>query len=262
MNHLLTIAGSDCSGGAGIQADMKTFAAHGAYGMSVITSIVAENTNRVISSWDVAKESICDQIDAVFEDIRVDGVKVGMIPDEGAVKAVADKIRQYRPLRPVVDPVMAATAGYDLMKKSALKALIAEVLPLAFLLTPNIPEAEAMTGIKIKDAETMKAAAVALRKMGAENVLVKGGHLKGEAKDLLFDGKSFCSFSSRRIQTQNTHGTGCSFSAAITANLAEGKTLPEAVRLAKEYITGAIRYSFPVGAGRGPVHHFYRVWRY
>ncbi len=261
MNNLLTIAGSDCSGGAGIQADLKTFAAHGAYGMSVIVSVVAENTSRVISVWDMEADNIRDQMDAVFEDIRVDGVKVGMLSNSGAMHAVAEKLRQYGAPRPVIDPVMAATGGYALMREEARYTLIHEIIPLAFLLTPNIPEAEEICGMKINDTGAMRDAAAAICEMGAENVLIKGGHLCGDAADILFDGKKFHSFISGRIETQNTHGTGCTFSSAITANLADGKALTEAVRLAKRYITGAIGHALPIGKGRGPTNHFYRLWR-
>lgn len=261
MKNLLTIAGSDCSGGAGIQADLKTFAAHGAYGMSVVVSVVAENTSRVISIQDIGADIIRDQLDAVFEDIQVDGVKVGMLSNIDVMKAVAEKLRQYRPPRPVIDPVMVAKGGCALMQKDALQTLINEIIPLACVLTPNIPEAEAITGLKIADLKDMKKAAVMIHKMGAEKVLVKGGHLRGDAEDILFDGGSFHSFAGKRIPTKNTHGTGCTFSSAIAANLAEGMEVTEAVRLAKEYITGAIEHALPIGRGHGPTHHFYKFYQ-
>ena len=262
MKHLLTIAGSDCSAGAGIQADLKTFAAHGAYGMSVITAVVAENTSRVLSAWNMSAECIGEQIDAVFEDIRVDGVKLGMLPDGNTVKAVAAKMQQYHAKRPVIDPVLAATDGYALMRKNGLNTMIEELIPLAFLLTPNILEAEIITGMKIRNKNAMEKAAAVIHKMGAKNVLIKGGHSSGDAEDILFDGEDFYSFCSRRIETENTHGTGCTLSAAITANLANGKNVRQAVRLAKEYITGAIEHAYAVGKGHGPTHHFYKLWRY
>lgn len=261
MNHLLTIAGSDCSGGAGIQADLKTFAAHGAYGMSVIVSVVAENTNRLISVRDMEADTVRDQMDAVFEDIRVDGVKVGMLPNNAVMHAVAEKLRQYRAPETVIDPVMATTGGCVLMREEARDTLISEMLPLAYLLTPNILEAENICGFKIKDIAAMRRAAAAICEMGAENVLIKGGHLRGDAVDILFDGRRHHAYASGRIDTKHTHGTGCTLSSAITANIAEGKELTEAVRLAKEYITGAIAHAFPIGKGSGPTHHFYRLWR-
>ncbi len=261
MKNLLTIAGPDCSGGAGIQADLKTFAAHGAYGMSVIVSVVAENTNRVISIQNIDPGIIRDQLDAVFEDIRVDGVKVGMLSNAGAMKAVAERLRRYGPPHPVVDPVMTAKGGCALMRKDALDTLIGEIIPLSFVLTPNIPEAEAITGMKIGGIEEMKKAAAAIYQMGAKNVLIKGGHLSGEAEDILFDGKRFHAYRSRRIQTQNTHGTGCTLSSAITANLANGTEVAQAVCSAKTYITTAIEHALPIGKGHGPTNHFYELYK-
>lgn len=260
MKNLLTIAGSDCSGGAGVQADLKTFAAHGTYGMSVIVSVVAENTKRVISMQDVAPDLIRDQLDAVFEDIRVDGVKVGMLSNAKAMSAVAEKLRKYDPPHPVVDPVMVAKGGCALMQAEALDALIQEILPLAFVLTPNIPEAETITGIRITDVQDMKKAATRIHKLGTRNVLVKGGHLNGDAEDILFNGERFFSFRNVRIPTKNTHGTGCTLSSAIAANLANGLALVDAVSAAKEYITGAIAHALPIGTGHGPTHHFYKLY--
>ena len=257
MKNLLTIAGSDCSGGAGIQADLKTFSAHGTYGMSVITSVVAENTSRVISVHDVDADVVKDQINAIFEDIRVDGVKVGMLSNAGIMKVVAAKLIEYQAPRPVVDPVMVAKGGEVLMDGRALKTLIHELIPAAFLLTPNVPEAEAITGMRISTVEDMRDAARIIYKMGARNVLIKGGHLEGDAEDVLFDGKEFLYFHAKRIHTKNTHGTGCTYSSAIAANLAKEMEIGEAVGAAKAYITAAIQYAFPVGKGHGPVNHFF-----
>jgi hydroxymethylpyrimidine/phosphomethylpyrimidine kinase len=257
MKNLLTIAGSDCSGGAGIQADLKTFSAHGVYGMSVIASVVAENTSCVISVQDIDPDIVRDQIDAIFEDIPVDGVKVGMLSNDRIMRIVAAKLIQYRAPKPVIDPVMVAKGGEALMDRYALKALIHELIPVAFLLTPNIPEAEIIAGIRIFTEAEMKAAAQIIYEMGARNVLIKGGHMEGDAEDLLFDGKEFLHFHSRRIDTKNTHGTGCTFSSAIAANLAKGMELAEAVGAAKAYITAAIEHAFSVGKGHGPVNHFY-----
>jgi len=259
MKNLLTIAGSDCSGGAGIQADLKTFSAHGTYGMSVIVSVVAENTSGVISIRDIDPEMIRDQMDAVFQDIRVDGVKVGMLSGAEIIRAVALKLRQYCPPKPVIDPVMVAKGGCPLMQDSALDTLILEMIPLAFLLTPNIPEAETITGKKITTVEDMREAARIIQGMGAQNVLIKGGHLTGAAEDILFDGKEFAHYCSPRIATKNTHGTGCTFSSAIAANLSNGMEIGEAVRAAKDYITMAIEHALPIGKGNGPVNHFYQM---
>lgn len=261
MQNLLTIAGSDCSGGAGIQADLKTFAAHGTYGMSVIVSVVAENTSRVISIRDMEPQIIKDQIDAVFEDIRVDGVKVGMLSNTGTMLAVAGKLRQYRPSNIVIDPVMIAKGGSALMREDALETLRREIIPLAYLLTPNIPEAETITGKEITGTEDMRKAAVFIHRMGAKSALIKGGHLSGDAQDILFDGERFHVYTNTRIQTKHTHGTGCTFSSAIAANLAKGMNITDAVREAKAYITMAIEHALPIGKGHGPTHHFYRLYK-
>lgn len=261
IKNVLTIAGSDCSGGAGIQADLKTFSAHGVYGMSVIVSVVAENTCRVISIEDVAPGIIADQIDAVFEDIPVDGVKIGMLSNKEQMKTVAGKLLQYRPRGVVFDPVMVAKGGCALMQPEALETLKKEMLPRAFLITPNIPEAEALTGRKIETEEEMKRAAVLLSEMGPGNVLIKGGHLLGDAVDILYDGRDFHTFVMERIPTKNTHGTGCTLSSAIAANLANGMGTVEAVKAAKEYVTTAIRHALPIGKGHGPTNHFYTLYQ-
>ena len=263
MKHALTIAGSDCSGGAGIQADLKTFSAHGVYGMSVIVSVVAENTCRVLSIQDITPAMIESQMDAVFEDIRVDAVKVGMLSGEGQMRAVAGKLLQYAPANVVIDPVMLAKGGCALMRPEALETMKQEILPLSFLLTPNIPEAEAIAGFAIENEEGMKRAARVIHALGAKNVLVKGGHSIGggseDAVDVLFDGRDFTCFSAKRIDTTNTHGTGCTLSSAVAANLANGLELREAVRAAKEYLTGAIAHALPIGHGHGPTNHFYAM---
>lgn len=260
MKTALTIAGSDCSGGAGIQADLKTFSANGVFGMSVIVSVVAENTSRVISVEDISSEMIKNQIDAVFEDIEVDAVKVGMLSSKICMKAVAEKLRQYKPKYTVIDPVMVAKGGHALMKPEALKALKSEIIPLAYVFTPNIPEAEAITGMTIECDSDMREAAEKIYSLGAKNVLIKGGHLSGDAIDLLYDGKSFFTFTAERINTKNTHGTGCTFSSAITANLANGLILNKAIEKAKAYITTSIKHSLPIGKGHGPTNHFYELY--
>lgn len=258
---VLSIAGSDCSGGAGIEADLKTFAAHGVYGMSVIVSVVAENTSRVIGTQDVAPEMIEKQIDAVYEDIGTDAVKVGMLSQSACMSAVARKLRQYNPKNVVIDPVMVAKNGCLLMQPDSMGTLIQEILPLADLLTPNIPEAETITGISIGSAADMEHAARQIVSLGAKSVLVKGGHAKGDALDILFDGEKFYRFSARRIDTKNTHGTGCTYSSSIASNLALGYHLEEAVKRAKDYVTMAIRHSLPIGKGCGPTNHFYNLYR-
>lgn len=260
MKTALTIAGSDCSGGAGIQADIKTMSAHGVFAMSVIVSVVAENTSRVISVEDISPQIIKDQIDAVFEDIVVDAVKVGMLSSPECMDAVAEKLSQYKPKYTVVDPVMVAKGGHALMKPQALSTLKSKIIPLSFVLTPNIPEAEAITGINIECLDDMKRSAEVIYNMGAKNVMIKGGHLSGDAVDLLFDGKEFQTFTTQRINTKNTHGTGCTFSSAIAANLANGLPLYTAVSKAKEYVTTAIKHSLEIGKGHGPTNHFYELY--
>lgn len=262
MKNCLTIAGSDCSGGAGIQADLKTFSALGCFGMSVIVSVVAENTQRVISIHDVSADVIKDQIDAVFQDVRVDAVKVGMLSGIDTMTAVAEKLEEYKP-KAVIDPVMIAKGGMALMAEDALDTLKSRIIPLSFLLTPNVPEAETITGIKIQNIEDMKKAAVEIFKMGAENVLIKGGHMEGDAADILYDGKEFHTFVQERINTKNTHGTGCTISSAITACLANGMNIAEAVKSAKAFVTEAIRYAdnLEVGKGHGPTNHFWEFYK-
>lgn len=260
MKTALTIAGSDCSGGAGIQADIKTMSALGVFGMSVIVSVVAENTSRVISIEDVSPKVIADQIDAVFEDIEVDAVKVGMLSTPECMKAVAQKLNQYKPRHVVIDPVMYAKNGCPLMQESSIDTLIQTVIPLATLLTPNIPEAEKIAGMKIETIEQMKQAAQEIASMGAGAVLVKGGHYMGDAQDVLYDGKEFYTFVQKRIDTKNTHGTGCTLSSAIASYLALGEDLKGAVEKAKAYVTGAIENALELGKGCGPTHHFFRFY--
>ncbi|MCM1136874.1 MAG: bifunctional hydroxymethylpyrimidine kinase/phosphomethylpyrimidine kinase [Clostridium sp.] len=261
MKKALSIAGSDCSGGAGIQADLKTFAAHGIFGMSAITAVVAENTSRVIDIQNVTPDMVEKQIDAVFEDIGADAVKIGMLPTPEIMEAVAGKIRKYKAYPVVVDPVMYAKGGCPLMRSAAIEALIDIVLPIADVLTPNIPEAEKIACMDIRQVEDMEKAARKIYEMGCRAVVVKGGHARGSALDVLFDGKEIFYFNADRINTKNTHGTGCTFSSAIASQMAKGKQLPEAVRLAKVYVTEAVEHSLPIGKGNGPTHHFYRLYQ-
>lgn len=260
MKKVLSIAGSDCSGGAGIQADLKTFSAHGVFGMSVIASVVAENTFRVIEFQNLRPDIIEKQIDAVFEDIPPDAVKIGMLSCREGMLAVAEKLREWKPTNVVIDPVMYAKNGCALMDPTSIDTLIAEVLPLADVVTPNIPEAEKIAGLSIQSQNDMKRAARIIRDMGCRAVLVKGGHSEGDATDILFDGSSFFSFTAPRINTKNTHGTGCTYSSAIASNLALGMPVNQAVEHAKRYVTTAIEHALELGHGNGPTHHFYDLY--
>lgn len=261
MKTVVSIAGSDCSGGAGVQADIKTFAAHGVFGMSVIVSVVAENTSRVIDIQDVTPDMVGKQIDAIFEDIAVDAVKIGMLSTMDCMAAVEEKLCLYRPPHIVVDPVMYAKNGCPLMDPSAVDTLIARILPHAELVTPNIPEAERIAGMEIQSISDMEEAARRIHAMGPRAVIVKGGHAVGDATDVLFDGKDFHYYKAERINTKNTHGTGCTFSSAIAASLALGLSLEQATAQAKTYVTSAIAHALPIGKGNGPTHHFYELYR-
>ena len=261
MKTCLSIAGSDPSGGAGIQADIKTFSAHGCFGMSVITAVVAENTQRVISILNVDTQIIKDQIDAIFEDIDVHAVKVGMLANTEIMCTIREKLDEYMPVNIVIDPVMVAKGGQALMEREALCILKNKIIPYATILTPNIPEAEAITDIKIESIEDMKKAACVIFQMGAKNVLIKGGHLKDDPVDILYDGEKYFSYENKRINTKNTHGTGCTLSSAIAANLANGKSVETAVKNAKDYVTNAIKYNCEIGKGHGPTNHFYKWFK-
>lgn len=260
MKHVLTIAGSDTCGGAGIQADIKTFSAQGTYGMSVITAVTVQNTQGVFGCQDIDPDIIAAQIDAIFDDIEVSGVKIGMVSQIKTIHTIADKLEQYKPQNIVVDPVMISKSGFDLMQPDAKEVLIQRLVPLAHVITPNLPEAEDITGLSIHNLEEMEAAARVIYKMGAKNVLIKGGHLDDSATDLLFDGEKVTLFHGERIPTKNTHGTGCTLSSCIAANLAKGKPMEEAVRVSKEYIALAIEHSLEIGKGVGPTNHFYELY--
>lgn len=256
----LTIAGSDSGGGAGIQADIKTFTAFRVFGMSAITSITAQNTESVLGIYNLPPEFVKLQIDAVLADIGADAAKTGMLSNEGIISAVAEKIKEYRIEKLVVDPVMKAKSGDRLLKNESKMALIQELLPLALILTPNIPEAEELSEIEISSIADMREAAKRIKSLGPSYVLLKGGHIEraSESIDILYDGEDFYTFSSPRIETKNTHGTGCTYSAAICAGLAIGLGVMEAIREAKGYVTEAIRGSFNLGKGHGPLNHFWR----
>ncbi|MDD2402089.1 MAG: bifunctional hydroxymethylpyrimidine kinase/phosphomethylpyrimidine kinase [Clostridia bacterium] len=261
MKKVLTIAGSDSSGGAGIQADIKTFSAHGVFGMSVITAVTAQNTQGVFAVQDITKEVIQKQIQAIFEDIEVDAVKIGMVSQIDSIKIIAEELSKYHAEKIVLDPVMISKSGYNLLQPEAKLALIEKLLPIATVITPNIHEAQAITNIEIKNVDDMKKAAHLLYDMGPQNVLVKGGHLESDAVDVLFDGKEIKYFRSKRINTPNTHGTGCTLSSAIASNLALGFAMAESVKRAKDYITMAIEHSLSIGKGVGPTNHFYQLYK-
>ncbi len=253
--RVLTIAGSDSGGGAGIQADLKTITVCGGFGMSVVTALTAQNTLGVHGIHDVPPAFVAAQFDAVATDIGIDAAKTGMLSTSEILGVVAEKIRQYAIEKLVVDPVMVAKGGTMLIREEAIRTLIAELVPLAFVVTPNIPEAEAMSGIRIADLSGMKRAARIIREMGAKHVVVKGGHLSGDATDMLYDGREFTALASPRIATTDTHGTGCTYSAAIATFLGRGMDVPGAVREAKRYITEAIRKAWRLGGGHGPTNH-------
>lgn len=260
MRTALTIAGSDSGGGAGIQADLKAFSALGVFGMSVITAITAQNTMEVRGVQNIDIKMIQAQIEAVFDDIEVGAVKIGMLSSSEVVEIVANTLKGYRPNFIVLDPVMISKGGHHLLQEEAILALKKTMIPMATMITPNIPEAEVLTGKKISTNEEMKEACLAIHALGVKTVLLKGGHLEGDPNDLFYDGKNFQWFPEKRIQTKNTHGTGCTLASAITANLAKGHTLLEAVQLAKQYITMAISHSLTIGNGHGPVHHFHEFY--
>jgi hydroxymethylpyrimidine/phosphomethylpyrimidine kinase len=257
MKTALTIAGSDSGGGAGIQADLKTFAAHGVYGTSAVTAITAQNTLGVTAWEAVTSDLVTAQIEAVASDFGVDAVKTGMLANAAIVEAVAAAIASLDLPRVVVDPVMVAKGGAKLLDDEAIEAVKAELLPRAFVVTPNSLEASALAGMQVRTVDEARAAAERIAALGAAAVIVKGGHLPhGDAIDLFFDGREFVELRAPRIETRHTHGTGCTFSSAIAANLALGRPLGDAVARAKAYLTDAIRQAPGLGAGHGPLGHF------
>jgi hydroxymethylpyrimidine/phosphomethylpyrimidine kinase len=261
LKNVLSIAGSDSSGGAGIQADIKTMSALGVYAMAAITAVTAQNTRGVCKIAEMSGTVVAAQINAVFDDIRVDAVKVGMVFSAEITDAIRDALLRVGARNIVVDPVMVSKSGARLLRPDAemsLRGLIA----LADIVTPNIPEAEMLSGIAVNDEPGMREAARRIAALGAKNVLVKGGHLGGEeAADLLYHGGHFTRFSEKRIDTANTHGTGCTLSSAIASALAQGDGVEDAVRSAKTYITRAIAAAYAVGHGHGPVGHFAELYR-
>jgi hydroxymethylpyrimidine/phosphomethylpyrimidine kinase len=263
MYRALTIAGSDSGGGAGIQADLKTFAALGVYGMSALTAITAQNTVGVQGVFELPADFVGLQIDSVVTDIGVDAVKTGMLANAEIIAMVATKVREHNLPNLVVDPVMVAKSGDPLLREDAYQALVRELIPLAKVLTPNLHEARVLTGLEIGGLEQMREAARAIHELGAQNVVVKGGHLPGsdESVDILYDGHDFIEFTAPRVETRNTHGTGCTFASAIAAELAKGKSVTEAVRAAKEFITMALQHSLTLGRGHGPTNHFAALYQ-
>ena len=255
MKTALTIAGSDCSGGAGIQADLKTMTMNGVYAMSAITALTAQNTTGVRAIQESTPEFLKQQIDAVFEDICPDAVKIGMVASSELIRVIADRLRYYEAKNVVVDPVMVATSGSALMKNDAVQTLIEELLPVSTLVTPNIPEAQALSGLTIETKEDMMTAAKQVGDSYHCAVLLKGGHSINDANDLLYADGELVWFEGKRIDNPNTHGTGCTLSSAIASNLAKGFTLTESIQRAKDYISGALSAMLDLGYGSGPMNH-------
>lgn len=260
MKKVLTIAGSDSGGGAGIQADLKTFAARGVYGTSAITAITAQNTMGVQGIFELPADFVALQIASVMEDIGADVWKIGMIANVDIIRVVADCARRYKIERLVLDPVMVAKGGDPLLRKDARDALIQELIPLAYVITPNLPEAQVLSNLPTSGIMDMQSAARAIHKMGAKYVVIKGGHLTDTdmAVDILYNGTTFTEFSEPFINSLNTHGTGCTFASAIAAELAKGSNVEQAVKIAKTYVTAAIQeaVNLNIGKGHGPLNHF------
>ena len=257
----MTIAGSDSGGGAGIQADLKTFSALGVFGTSTLTAITAQNTVGVTAVHEIPTDVIAAQIDAVITDIGADAVKTGMLSSSAIVATVADSVRRHSITNLVVDPVMVAKSGDRLLREEAIATICNELIPLAKVVTPNIPEAEDLTGQTIGSDDDARRAAEAIINMGAKSVVIKGGHREGPPTDILYDGEEFAEFTTERIPSTSTHGTGCTFASAVAAGLAHGLETAAAVQQAKEYVTAAIRAAYPIGNGHGPLHHFHAFWQ-
>ena len=258
MKQVLTNAGSDSGGGAGIQADLKAMSANGTFAMSVITSITAQNTKGVTAIYDLPDTIIEAQIDAIFDDFEVSAVKTGMLSNATTTALVGRKMKQYGVTKLVVDPVMVSKSGHELLQPNAIDWMKQDLIPLAYLLTPNIPEAERLTRTTIRTLPEARQAAKMLHQLGCQHVLIKGGHLlERPATDLLYDGRFFRMFTGDFIDTTTTHGTGCTFASAITAQLALGKPIADAIEAAKTYTTSAIRHGLAIGHGHGPTNHFF-----
>lgn len=259
MKKVLTIAGSDCSGGAGIQADIKTITAHKLYAMSVITALTAQNTTGVFGVSECYAAFVAKQLDCVFSDIRPDAVKVGMVSNKEIIEVIADKLAEYKALNVVIDPVMISTSGSRLMSEDAIDALVNRLLPLGKVITPNIPEAEVLSGMSIASKEDMQLAGEIICNKVNCAVLIKGGHSINDATDLLVSAGKRTWFYGKRVDNPNTHGTGCTLSSAIACNLAEDHTLEDSVRNAKAYLTGALNAQLNLGKGSGPLNHCYNI---
>ena len=255
MKTAMTIAGSDCSGGAGIQADLKTMTMNGVYAMSAITALTAQNTTGVRAIQESTPDFLKQQIDAVFEDIYPDAVKIGMAASSELIRVIADRLKYYDAKNVVIDPVMVASAGSSLMKQNAVQTLITELLPISTLVTPNIPEAQVLSGMSIRNKDDMIAAAKQMGDSYHCAVLLKGGHSINDANDLLYADGELHWFEGKRIDNPNTHGTGCTLSSAIASNLAKGFTLTESIQRAKDYISGALAAMLDLGEGSGPMNH-------
>ncbi len=255
MRTVLTIAGSDPSGGAGIQADLKTFAVHNLYGMSAVTALTVQNTTGVFDVLETKPDIVAAQIDAVFSDIFPDAVKIGMVSNRDIIAVIADKLRRYGARNVVLDPVMVATSGGALLHRDAVRALIELLLPLADIVTPNIPEATVLSGTAIESQADMERAAAGIAAHFDGHILIKGGHREEDSDDLLWHNCAGLWLRGKRIKTNHTHGTGCTLSSAIACGLANGKTMAESVAAAKDFVSGALRYGLRLGRGNGPLHH-------
>ncbi len=259
MKKVLTIAGSDPIGGAGIQADLKTMTSHKMYGMSVITALVAENTMGVYGVFDSSPEFVAQQMDSVFTDIYPDAVKIGMVSNKEIISVIADKLVEYKAGKIVLDPVMVATSGGKLCRDDSVEMLINKLMPLASVITPNIPEAQVLCGFEIKNREDMQKAAVKISESYSGHILIKGGHLTSGSDDLLYADGEFVWYEQERIDNPNTHGTGCTLSSAIACNLAEGHDIKTSILNSKNYITGALKANLNLGKGRGPLNHCWNL---
>ena len=259
MKKVLTIAGSDCSGGAGIQADIKTITVHKMYAMSVITALTAQNTLGVTDIMSCTPDFVASQMDSVFTDIYPDAVKIGMVSSAGIINTICDKLKEYKAKNIVLDPVMVSTSGHKLISDDACDVLLKRLLPLADMVTPNIPESEVLCGFRIKNREDMVKAAEYISENYSKAILIKGGHLVSDATDLLYCNGDIQWFETKKIENPNTHGTGCTLSSAIACNLADGKSIVESIKCAKEYLTGAIGAMLDLGNGSGPLEHTYCI---
>ena len=257
----MTIAGSDSGGGAGIQADLKTFAAHGVYGTSILTAVTAQNTLGVDEILELPVSIIESQFNSVMNDIDTDVIKIGMLSSVEIIECVSNCLSNFPDKKVVLDPVMVAKGGDSLLKNDAIHSLSSVLIPRSFIVTPNAPEASELTNIEVIDIDSAKKAALKLYEMGASNVVVKGGHFNQEnATDIFFDGNEFYVFDARRVETSNTHGTGCTFASAIASGIAKQKPLYESVSDAKDYVLNSILNNFQIGNGHGPLNHFYKFW--